>query len=85
MDKKKLEALERKVSRRDAQQAVRNIKKADVATRAEKRYKVVMTEDGSMVARGFSNAITAANYMKHHKDYSVLDRKDWKVVLDTEE
>jgi hypothetical protein len=48
----------------------------------EKRYKVILTEDESTVARGFQNAISATKFMEHHQHYSVLDRKEWKVVLD---
>jgi hypothetical protein len=50
----------------------------------EKIYKVIMVEDGSTISTGFANPITAAWCIRNHKDYGVLDRKDWKVVRDYE-
>ena len=45
-------------------------------------YKVIMVEDGSTISAGFTNAISAAAYMRNHKHYSILSYKDWKVVRD---
>ena len=50
----------------------------------EKRYKVILVEDGSTIIKGFVNPLNAAACMRNHKDYSVLSEKEWKVVRDFE-
>jgi hypothetical protein len=58
---------------------------ADTETRKHKIYKVILVEDGSTVMTGFVNPITAAAIMRNHKDYGLLNRKEWKVVRDEEQ